>query len=101
MEYPADMVSDDGWTRIHRGHDLDREMLSADLRHHQGEPPPGHEMHVDEWHLGYAPRVKWCEQYGWPCDNEGEWHAHWYHVKPADDSAFTVVSYQRVYANAS
>lgn len=23
------------------------------------------------------PRVKWCEKYGWPCDDEGEWHEHW------------------------
>lgn len=84
---------------LHRGHNLNREELLADLLHNYGDPPPGHDLHVDEWHLGYAPRVKWCGQYGWPCDHEGEWHGHWYAVKPGQDTAFSAVSWQRDYAN--
>lgn len=98
MKYPADIVTD-RWGRIHRGHGLDVEMLREDLEHNVGPQPVGHDLHIDQWHLGYAPRVKWCENYGWPCDEEGEWHAHWYAAKPTDDNAFTMVSWQRVYAD--
>lgn len=94
MKYPTDMVTDDGWLRIHEGHNLSREALEYDLRERGHARPDGTELHVDEWHLGYAPRVKWCAQYGWPCDQEGEWHGHWYHVQPNDRSAFTAVSWQ-------
>jgi hypothetical protein len=94
------MVTEDGWTRLHRGHKLDRDDLRDDLVHNQGEPLPGHDLHVDEWNLGYAPRVKWCEQYGWPCNQEGDWHAHWYQAKPSESNAFSVASWQHVYAEA-
>ncbi|WP_396909964.1 hypothetical protein [Mycolicibacterium sp.] len=99
MQYPANIaMAGTGCARIHQGHGLDPDVLAADLSDNLGRPLPDQQMRVRELHFGYAPRVKWCEQYGLSCDREGEWHSHWYEVKPSPDSAFTVVEWQRVLA---
>lgn len=97
MKYPNDIVMDEGWARIHRGHNLTLDVLQRDLIDHGGYAAHGQQMTIQEVHFGYAPRIKWCAPMG-GCDQEGEWHSHWYEVKPNDRSAFTIVSWQRVYA---
>lgn len=97
MQYPTDIVTDDGWSRIHQGHGLNVDELALDLADSQGDPLPGQQLHAEETHLRLVPRVKWCERLdGWPCDNEGEWHSHWCAVRPNDHSAYTIVSWRRV-----
>lgn len=90
MKYPADYV--DGatgeWKRIHVGHALDRETLRADFEHSHAAASGS----IEEVWLHYHPRVKWCGRYGWPCDNEGEWHSHWAAAAESADNAFTLVS---------
>ena len=94
--YPTDIVTDDGWERIHRGHGLDRDALRADLDHNQGVARGGWDLVVQEVHLAYQPRVKWCGRRGEPCDNEGDWHAHWHEVRSGDDATkFTLARYRR------
>jgi len=92
MKYPADIVNDDGWGRIHEGHGLDRGDLERDLAHNGGQCP-GASLKVEEVYFRWIPRIKWCGNLGWPCDNEGEWHGHWEAVKPNPDRAFTVVNW--------
>lgn len=89
--YPTDIVTSEGWARIHQGHELDRDLLLADLASAQ-VPLQGDVLRVHEAHFAYKPRVKWCSNFdGYGCDQEGEWHGHWFEVKPGPDTAFTVV----------
>lgn len=91
--YPADYLdfSTESWGRIHRGHNLNLADLEADLRGSRVGDPGGR-MVVEEVHLRYRPRLKWCGQmFGFPCDDEGDWHAHWEAVQPGADTAFTTV----------
>ena len=97
MKYPTDIVNDDGWGRLHQGHNLTLDVLDRDMVDHYGYPAEGQVMHIEEVHFRYVPRVKWCERVGaWPCDDEGEWHSHWIAVKPGNDTAFTMVHRRRV-----
>jgi hypothetical protein len=97
MEYPTDIVNDYGWGRIHRGHNLTLDMLQRDMVEHHGYPAEGQSMRIEEVHMRYVPRVKWCERLdGWPCDDEGEWHSHWTAVRPGQDTAFTLVHWESV-----
>lgn len=95
--YPADIVSEDtGWGRIHEGHGLSVASLKADYEHCAGGVPDGCALTVDEVWFGFVRRVKWCEPYiGWGCDQEGDWHSHWYAVRPAPGFAYTVVGIKR------
>lgn len=97
MKYPADFVSTDlGWCRIHCGHDLSREELIADLTEHGGSlRRDGEQFTVEQVHLYYQPRIKWCGRHDEPCDNEGEWHGHWFAARPSTDTAFTLVYWER------
>ena len=92
-KYPTNYLdfSTESWGRIHRGHNLNRADLEADLQTSGNSIPTGH-MQVEEVHLRYHPRLKWCgEMFGFPCDDEGDWHAHWEPVRPGEDTAFTTV----------
>lgn len=93
MRYPTDIVNDDhGWHRIHKGHNLDRDMLRADLEEAVDLQRIGTELVVKEVYLRYVPRVKWCERLdGWVCDDQGQWHSHWTEVKPTPERAMTIV----------
>lgn len=78
-----------GWGTIIPGHNLDPDALREAVTHEQGGGFST--LHVEEAFLSYMPRVKRCSRYdGWGCDNEGEWHAHWFAVKPHPAAAFTV-----------
>jgi len=92
--YPTDIVTTDGdgWARIHKGHGLDKEMLREDVIHNVDDQRVGEVLVVEEVHLSYTPRVKWCSRHsdGWGCDHEGEWHGHWFAVRPGADTAFTL-----------
>lgn len=94
MKYPTDIVYHSGsWSRIHRGHNLTRDKLQSDFRNSHGlDVAPL--LNFTEVYFGYVPRIKGCEKYAWPCDDEGEWHNHWYEIKPNPDplTHFTVVS---------
>lgn len=95
MKYPTDIVDGEGWNRIHQGHELDRAALEYDLRESGASRPDDAELCVEEVHMGYRPRVKWCANYGWPCDNEGEWHGHWYALNPGSYGKYTIVRWNR------
>jgi hypothetical protein len=87
MRYPASIVTDGEWGLVFEGHDLDEADLLREMAS-EGYCAP---LTVQEVHFMYRPRVKNCSQYdGWGCDNEGEWHAHWFEVKPGTGTAFTV-----------
>lgn len=93
--YPTDIVTDDGWARIHQGHGIARDVLSDDLGRHQPDDREP-ELHVTEAHFHYMPRVKRCSDYdGYGCDQEGEWHAHWFEVKPGPGTAFTLARWAK------
>lgn len=51
----------------------------------------GDELVVKVEHLAYTPRIKWCGRQDWPCDQEGDWHGHWFDVSPSPTSAHTLV----------
>lgn len=44
-----------------------------------------------ELHLHYIPRIKWCANWSWPCEEEGEWHAHYVETKPGPGTEYTFV----------
>lgn len=91
--YPQDIVNDGGWGRIHQGHGLDRDKLQADLEHNVGLQMTGESLSVTEARLAYRPRIKWCSNFdGFGCDNEGEWHRHWFEVRQ-NGEPYTVVQW--------
>lgn len=101
MKYPNDIVNDDGWGRIHKGHGLDRDKLQRDLEQHAGNPQRhGETLKAEEVYLRWIPRIKWCGGLGFPCDNEGEWHGHWEPVRPNTECAFTIVNWSRAAVSA-
>lgn len=99
MNYPADIVNDDyGWHRIHRGHGLDRETLLADLIEHTGEPH-GRGFGVQEVWMSFHPRVKNCRDFdGFGCDNEGDWHSHWFAAEKGRGEALTIAYWETTVA---
>lgn len=65
------------------GHNLQPEVLDGIMTEWFG---PGEYGSAEVW-ANRMPRVKWCERYdGWGCDNSGDWHAHWYQVRPNPDT---------------
>ncbi len=83
--YPNGIHTYDGWGVIAEGHGLsDTEQLAAIHEYDQALVPiESQAINAQEVHFGYAPRVKWCgENYGASCDQEGDWHSHWYAIKP-------------------
>lgn len=88
MKYPADIVTDDGWGRIHNGHGLNRDELRRDLEHHVGHRGIGEGLQAQEVYFRYVPRIKWCDS-GF-CEQEGEWHSHWVEVRPNPNRAYTI-----------
>ena len=97
MKYPTDIVVDNltAWRRIHRGHDLDVDMLRRDLAEAQGDEPTATGVKVDEVWLRYVPRVKWCAAVdGWGCDEQGEWHSHWFATMPGTGDAFSIAGWE-------
>lgn len=91
--YPTNYLdfNSGNWGRIQRGHNLNRTVLEADLRDNGYDRLRGR-MVVEEVHLRYHPRLKWCgDMFGFGCDDEGDWHAHWEAVRPGEDTAFTTV----------
>jgi len=93
MKYPTDIVNDEGWGRLHQGHNLTLDVLERDMVDCHGYAAEGQVMHIEEVHFRYVPRVKWCERLDWPCDDNGvDWHSHWVAVQPGDaTTAFTMV----------
>lgn len=90
MKYPAMILTDDGWGVILEGHSLQGETLRTLCREWFGSEV----FRSQEVHFEYVPRIKHCSQRdGWGCDNEGEWHGHWFEVRPAADgsTAFTIL----------
>lgn len=65
MRYPADIVTNKGWERIHEGHGLDRAVLVRDLAGRHGDL------------------------------REGEWHAHWTQARTGAGDPFTIVRRDR------
>lgn len=88
VEYPTSIVTDDGWGVIFQGHGLALAEILAGL-----DPEPSQGVpEVREVHMAFVPRVKHCSKYdGWGCDQEGEWHSHWFATKPGVGTEFTIV----------
>lgn len=91
--YPTDIVTDNGWERIHQGHNLDVSMLLTDLNDSHGDAKAPKDLRIQEVYFWYQPRVMWCGKHGDACDSEGEWHAHWHAIRPVANLAtmFTLV----------
>lgn len=90
--YPRDIVTIDGWGRIHEGHSLDPATLRDDLREKMRDGAPGQEPAINEVYLKHTSRIMWCERLdGAGCDLNGEWHGHWSEVMPSPGSEFTLV----------
>ncbi|WP_052062024.1 hypothetical protein [Rhodococcoides fascians] len=93
-EYPQDIYTSSGrWGRIHQGHGLDSAALQADLEHNLGLQSPKETLSLEEVRLAYQPRIKWCSRVdGFGCDNEGEWHRHWFEVRQ-NGELFTIAQW--------
>lgn len=94
--YPTLIHTYDGWGVIARGHNLTPEQHLEVIRDYDAAmlPAKGHTIQAAEVHFGYSPRVKWCgDRYGSSCDQEGDWHGHWYDLRANDDQStkFTVL----------
>lgn len=90
VKYPAMILNEDGWGVILEGHALEAAVLRDACVEWFGSDSP----RVQEVHFEYVPRIKNCSQRdGWGCDNEGDWHGHWFEVRPAPDgsTAFTII----------
>lgn len=85
-KYPALMQTDEGEAALFQGHNLDPEEIERVCSVEILGDYPGHELHVTEEYFSYVPRIKNCSNWdGWGCDQEGEWHGHWFGIKPTDD----------------
>jgi len=83
--YPAIIYTEDGMALLFQGHGLDPFDVEAECMQSFGSFP-GYELRVTEEHYTYTPRIKNCSNWdGWGCDQEGEWHAHWFGIKTTDD----------------
>lgn len=81
MKYPTSIVSENSeWGVILRGHDLPAQTV-RDAAHEVLGPDCG-PLRVTEEYLVWKPRVKWCGNYSSGCDLEGDWHTHWFPVRP-------------------
>lgn len=96
-EYPTRVIEDSGYAAILRGHGLAAEELDAAEIAIIGKPREGWFTEVQEVFLDYVPRVKWCSRHplssGWSCDQEGNWHGHWFEVHESDNESrhFTII----------
>lgn len=88
VTYPASFVDGEGiWWVILRGHDVDRAEIEAALVPVVGECAADQSLTFTEEWFSYSPRVKWCSRFdGWGCDQEGDWHGHWFPVQPNADA---------------
>jgi hypothetical protein len=91
VQYPAYIHTDDGEAALFQGHNLDPAYVEAESKWVIGEYP-GYELHVTEQYYRWVPRVKNCRDHpagdGWGCDNEGEWHGHWFPVRKTEDTRY-------------
>lgn len=78
--------NDHGLGLILRGHGHDPDTMQA-----LGQRDLGAAVIVEEHWLDWTPRIKWCGNRDWPCDNEGEWHGHWFPCKPTPGAEWTVL----------
>jgi len=72
--------------------EVSREVIEREVNHSHGEG--WDRLVIEVQHLHYTPRVKWCSRHdGFGCDNEGDWHGHWFGVKhnPGSDCCHTIV----------
>jgi hypothetical protein len=92
MDYPADIYTDRGHSRIHEGHGLTPEVLRDDLDYAIGPRQP-YDLEVEEVWMTYRRRVMWCDRIdGFGCDMNGEWHGHFSEVRAGTPGcAYTIV----------
>ena len=101
-EYPALMVEDNGYAAILRGHGLSQDVIDAAEESMIGKPAEDYFTEVEEVWFDWVPRVKWCSRHplsgGWSCDQEGDWHGHWFEVRETDIEAchFTIIRHTDV-----
>lgn len=91
-QYPAGIYMEPfGWGVILQGHDLPQTEIAAALEDEVGPPPAGQAVQSTELHFHYS-WLKHCGNVDFPCDNDGEWHGHWFSVQPTDEPSakFTV-----------
>jgi hypothetical protein len=92
MKYPNSIVDDGGnWGVILQGHNLPLHVVQNAAYDILG--PDCGTLNITEQHLAWKPRVKWCRNYdGSGCDLEGDWHSHWFALRPSHSRAlqFTV-----------
>jgi len=103
VTYPASIQTEEGAALLMQGHNLDPFEVEAAHEWAHGKCP-GYEVEVTEHHMIYRPRIKNCSQWdGWGCDNEGEWHGHWFAVRSNDDPAthFTMAQQVRYVPDAA
>ncbi|SDH55080.1 hypothetical protein [Microbacterium sp. 77mftsu3.1] len=95
--YPGLIYTGEGPEAILLGHGLPLDEVIAAEADILGPLEPKFERVISEVHFAYTPRVKHCSRLdGWGCDQEGEWHGHFYEVKPAAGTAHTLVRHRYV-----
>lgn len=97
-KYPEHIYLDyppfNGWSVIMRGHGLTPAQVDEQVK--AFDPGLVATGVTEEEYFGYMPRVKNCgDRLGTNCDNDGEWHGHWYALKANDDpdTHFTLAAY--------
>lgn len=102
MTYPTLMCTDNGYAALMQGHNLDPAEIAAVEESHLGKPDDGWFTKVEEVFYDWVPRLKWCSRHpqsgGWGCDQEGEWHGHWFEVLPTEIESchFTLITHTDV-----
>ena len=96
VSYPTGIHTYDGWGVIAEGHKLsEAEQLAAIREYDEGlTPTEGQTINAEEVYFGYSPRVKWCgDKFGASCDQDGDWHPHWYAIRANNDERtwFTIL----------
>lgn len=80
----------DGWGLLLKGHGLDPEPLITAADRALGED--SEDWDVQERFYHWVPRVKNCVDHpygdGTGCEQEGEWHGHWFEVQPTADPKY-------------
>lgn len=81
-----------GWGLIWHAPEVPRDVIERVVIREHGDD--WDHLIIEVQHLNRVPRVKNCSNYdGFGCDQEGEWHGHWFGVKhnPASDCCHVVV----------
>lgn len=85
--YPSLIFTEERGSVIMRGHGLTEEEVLVNMIGIVSHTP-GERLVTEEVFLVFKPRIKNCRDYdGWGCDQNGEWHGHWFPVKENDDPA--------------